>query len=357
MIDSPEGMHGRVAVPERLVEAAVCLEADSARLEPSHDPFGVRAGEVEAVPVPGGAVVREQRFHDRSRLLAPPRVKERSVRIDGCHPAGEPAHVGAVADLPPSQSPQFRKHRGGERFRLGLARPLMLQRQAVQYLGRPPDVVDVILALEARVNVGFVVAAGRRQHGAVALHVGTHAAMKRLLHVPPGLGARDFAHVVPLPLHARVGIARHDHVVTIRHRWALERVALEDRLVAKVRSRRVDQVVQRPLGHALQIEVGSACRRCGFGGDRRRLRDDARIADRSGDAQNPWYRSGVHVDSQVMTRMSEPKPSCASWSPAGRPSPAASHGSGSSTGMPSRSNSSPESRRCRPGRSFRRSRT
>ena len=71
MIDSPEGVHGRVAVPERLVEATIRPEADAVRLEPSHDPLGVRAGEGEGALIPRGAVVREQRFHDRRRMLAP----------------------------------------------------------------------------------------------------------------------------------------------------------------------------------------------------------------------------------------------------------------------------------------------
>ena len=114
---------------------------------------------------------------------------------------------------------------------------------------------DILFFLVHLIDVTFVVRAWGAQYRAVVLNVSQQPLVETTFNILAGVRFADLPHVVPLPVHAGVSVARHNDILALGHGRAAQWMTLEYRLVVEFLPRRMDQIVHCPVGHSLQINV------------------------------------------------------------------------------------------------------
>src|SRR5690349_9958180 len=101
----------------------------------------------------------------------------------------------------------------------------------------------------------LIESARRAPDDAIGIDVIAYSLVKSGFDSLPSRRARDVPHVVPLPIHSRIRITGNDRVISLGSRGTFQGSTLEYRLISQIFAWSLDQIVQCPIGHPLQINI------------------------------------------------------------------------------------------------------
>src|SRR5438876_12424419 len=101
------------------------------------------------------------------------------------------------------------------------------------------------------INVPLVKGAGMAPNFAVRGNVFSDALVKCCLDFLARRRPGDLTHVIPLPIHARIGVAGNHRVLSSGDGGTGVRMALKSRFVTQILSWSLDQVIHCPSSHSI----------------------------------------------------------------------------------------------------------